>query len=534
MRAAKTLLLAGIYLACILSVSASASTIIYYENSETGIQQANMMMNLAGHFDSRVEAADVAGYEQGDMDLYDYAIYIGVDFDYEIPDAFFEDVRANRYNVFWIGDNFDDLSLRLQNNNPFGFEFADWYDGEDRDRIDYKDRQMVRATDFSFADVRVVGSPTVYSFVSPEDAPDYEHPHFLCGGKLCYLVENPFYYEGSDDRMLVLADLLHEFYQTGIGNVRQAMIRFEDISPGLYNLELLRSYVDELAARDVPFGFGVIPIFEDPEGLYYMEPTELHLKDDPALANTFNYMLRNGGTMIAHGCTHQNGDGITAEDWEFTYDIDAVPLEEDSEQWVKEKIETSLDEFAQWNWRPMIWETPHYSASQGDYRIFAQYFDVNWAQVQTFPVAWNADPVFGEALDPVSQRLPYYSATGEFGMAVLPENLGYLDAQTDEYSPETLLETADRLSIVRDAMPAFFFHYTLVSIEDVLTVIDGLKDRGYTFISPEDIIGDDGMNGLDGEPFGDGDTGLDDDGGDGDDPEYMADGDEKDNGACGF
>jgi uncharacterized protein YdaL len=536
MRVTRTLVLAGIFLALTLAVSASASTIIYYESSDTGIMQASLLMNMAGHFDNHVAMANLAEYEQGDLGDFDHALYIGIDYEYEIPEAFFEDVKSNHHRVFWISENFDDLSIRLQSENPFGFEYADWAEGGDRNRISYKDRELERADDFSFTDVRVVGSPTVYSFIIPEGKPDYEHPHFLCGGNLCYLVENPFYYEGGDDRMYVLADLLHEFYQTGIGNERKALVRYEDLSPGLYNLQMLRDFADELESRDVPFGFGVIPIFKDPEGLYYMEPTELHLKDDPALANTFNYMLRKGGTMVMHGCTHQHDSGITGEDWEFTYDIEGVPLEDDSEQWMRDKIETSLAEFDQWGWRPMIWETPHYSASHGDYKIVAEYFDAYWERILAFPVAPDDVPVFAEALEFVSQDLPYFSSTGSFGMQILPENLGYIDKNIEHYYPEDMLEVADRLSIIRDAVPTFFFHYTLVTIEDVMTVVDGLVDRGYEFISPEDFVGDDGMEGLDGEPFGDGETGL--EGGDDDDdanePDYMADGDESDNGACSF
>ena len=534
MRASRTTILAGIIIILATAFSASASTIVYYENSGTAIRQANMLINLVGHFDSQVSTADIADYEPGDLDSYDYAIYTGIAYDYDIPDAFFEDVKSNAHRVLWIAGNFDDLSLRLQSDNPFGFEFFEWIEESDRDKIRYKDRELSRKEDLSFTDVRVVGSPTVYSFLIPEGEPDYVHPHFLCGGNLCYLAENPFYYEGSDDRMLVFADLLHEFYETGVGTVREALLRFEDISPGFVDFNLLRSYADELSARDIPFGFGVIPIFLDPEGVYYSEPTELHLKDDPALANTFNYMLRQGGTMIVHGCTHQNGDGVTAEDWEFTYDIDAVPLEEDGEQWAREKVESSLEEFAHWGWRPMIWETPHYSASQGDYTVFAEYFGTYWEQVQTFPVAPGDDPVFGEALGPVSQSIPYFSSTGEFGMSILPENMGYIDTDYEDYSPEKMLETVDRLSVVRDAVPAFFFHYTMVPLEDLMAVIDGLIDRGYTFISPEELIGDDGMEGQDGEPFGDGETGLDGDDDDDGEPDYMSDGDEKDNGACGF
>ncbi len=534
MRVTRTLMLAGISLALTLAVSASASTVIYYEDHDTGIEQANMMMNLAGHFDSQIVLTNLADYELGDMSDFDHVVYIGVDWNYLIPGAFFDDVISNEHRVLWINENLDDLSARLQSGNPFGFEFADWNEGGDRNRIDYKDRQLERLEDFSFTDVRVVGSPTVYSFISPEGEPDNVHPHFLCGGKLCYLAENPFYFEGSDDRMYVLADLLHEFYQTGIGNVRKAMVRFEDISPGLYNLDLLRTFADEFESREIPFGLGVIPIFKDPEGLYSEPGTELHLGDDPALANTLNYMLRKGGTMAAHGCTHQHGDGITAEDWEFTYGLDPVPLEEDSEQWMRGKIEQSLAEFAAWNWRPMIWETPHYSASHGDYRVVAEYFDTYWERVLVFPVTPDEDPIFGEALEPISQNLPYHSSAGALDMAILPENLGYLEMDSGSITPEDLLEIADHLSIIRDAVPTFFFHYTLVTIEDVMTVVDGLVDRGYEFISPEDFIGDDGMDGLDGEPFGDGETGL--GGGDDDanETDYMADGDERDNGACGF
>ena len=72
--------------------------------------------------------------------------------------------------------------------------------------------------------------------------------------------------------------------------------------------------------RGVPFMVGVIPFFVDPgEGI------RLSLSDKPDLVDALQYMVRNGGTIVMHGVTHQY-KGTTATDFEFWDDNTNGPI----------------------------------------------------------------------------------------------------------------------------------------------------------------------------------------------------------------
>ncbi len=486
----------------------SAATVIYYDGAEgepNGILGSNMLLNLVGHFDDDAFTREVGLYEAGDMAEADHVLYLGTDWETPLPEAFLEDVASAEHRVMWIDGNLHQLTEYLAGPGVFGFEFVDWNPGEGLDRIDYKERMLVRAEDLSFIDIDVTGSPTVYSYITASEDADQEHPHFLCGADLCFLAENPMYFEGADDRMLVLADLLHEFFQTEAPEQKVAMLRLEDLSAGAFDLDVLLNLTALLEERDVPFGIGVIPFFRDPEGLYNPPDTEIALSDIPDFVDILAYMINHGGTLVMHGVTHQWDPEITGLGWEFSLGFDGTPLSYDSGPWARDRIELGLAEFMSQGWEPKIWETPHYSASHGDYHVFAEHFQTFWERPLVFPVAPEADPVFGQFLEPISQTIPYYTTTGSLGVGILPETLGYVDIETPEMTPEALLEKADRISIIRDGVACFFFHHTLIDLEDLLAVLDGLSDRGYTFVGPEDYIGDDGMGGGEDPDFGDDD-----------------------------
>ncbi len=103
----------------------------------------------------------------------------------------------------------------------------------------------------------------------------------------------------------------------------------------------------------------------------------------------------------------------------------------------------------------------------------------------------EAPPSFGEDLHPYSQMIPYFLQTSADRMAVLPETLNYIDLSSPDpyWHPEGKLAYTDRLSIIRDGVASVFVHFEFVPFEYLQVLLDGLKDRGYTFVGPEHFVG---------------------------------------------
>jgi len=469
---------------------ADASTVVYYDGNGDGNGPvvANMLLNLAAHFDADVVARNVNQYKSGDVSTFDHGMYICGESNF-LPAVFLADVAAGLRPFLWVDGNIEQLMNHLGPGDPFGFKVLDWRLGLGFDHLDYKGQLLERNGDTSFFRVEVTGDPDVYSYLTNANA-KARHPHFLCGGNLCYLAENPVYFQSADDRYFVFADLLHEFYQSDIAPDHRALIRFEDLAPGIAETDLMQQIAIALIARDAPFSVDVTPVFKDPLGVYFEPDTEIHLADDPDFVATVAHLLYSGGTLIMHGVTHQHDNGMSLADWEFVIGPSNQPLPYDSAQWARDRVAWGLAEFASQGWTPDIWETPHYAASHGDYLIFDEFFDVYYEQPLAFALPPDAPGVFGEPVVHSAQLMPYAAYNSASGMAVLPENMGYI-SNVPGMRPADLLAKADRLLIVRDGVASFFFHHNQVDIEEVLQVVDGLLDRGFRFVEPAELLGDD-------------------------------------------
>jgi Uncharacterized protein conserved in bacteria (DUF2334) len=466
-----------------------ASVTIYYDDpdgSGNGLRHANMLYHLVAHFDPEVQTADVTTYRTGDLARASHAIYLGSQ-GHTLPDDFLLDVALSGARVLWIGANFGQLFNAIGEEHDYGFSLTGWTLGATFDRLEFRGRVLERKAGRSFFTTVVHGLPHIYSMVSSSSEPGKRFPHFLCAGSLCYLAENPLPFTGIDDRPLLLADLLHEFFETGSEKNLRAMVRFEDLAPGVTDSQRLKKIGLTLFERGIPFSLGVIPVFTDPEGLYGPRGRTWRLSDDPDFVDAIRLLTGLGATLIMHGYTHQHDQGISRVDWEFTLGFDNVPIPADSAFRTRQRIRLGLAEFAAHGFRPRIWETPHYSASHGDYQIFAEFFDAFYCRPLLFPIAASSPGLFGLDLRPINQVLPYDTQTGPFGVPVLPENLGYIDASNPFTAPEALVERAEAIALVRDGIASFYVHDNIPE-RDLFTVVDGLIGLGFTFVGPDDFL----------------------------------------------
>ncbi|MCB9487822.1 MAG: DUF2334 domain-containing protein [Deltaproteobacteria bacterium] len=505
----------------LMAAPAMAATAIYYDadDDDYGLLSANLTYNLAAHFETEIDVIDIASYSSGDLDDYDYAMYIGIIWE-NVPQAFMADIVGADTKVLWIGGNLPFFTDYLGGSGSYGFQGGDYNDSDsDQDQITYKSRDMERAGgDLSFFEVTVTGSPTIYSTITSSSDGD-SYPHFLCSGNLCYLAEQPQLFEGSDDRMLVFADLLHEFYGTDVTTNQQALIRFYEVAPGYNDIDNMKDLLADLDGWDVPLNFAVVPVFKDPQG-WLGEPTDgVTLDDDPALVALLKQQVAKGATITQLGYTHQldYDDGATG-DTEFVLNGDGVPLPYDTANWAKGRVEAGLAELNKHGLTPDFWETPWHMASQGDYSVFADYFDYFMDQPMVFPYPIDGAPVFGQpgVEDWYTQKVPYGTWTSTAGMGIAPGNAGCIFPGQDDYDVENAIRNAERFSIIRDAVISFCIYSNLPE-EELGDLVEGVEGEGYTFVKPEQtlpgFVGDDD----DDDDTGDDDTGDDDTGDDDDD-----------------
>ncbi len=298
-----------------------------------------------------------------------------------------------------------------------------------------------------------------------EDGEGRRYPYAVRCGNLWYFADSPFSYALEGGRFLVLADLLHEILGENHPPEKKALVRIEDVNPEDDPADL-RDIASYLSKEGVPFQVSLIPIYKIPARQY-----EVDLSDRPELVAALKDMVRKGGTIVLHGSTHQHR-GATGEDYEFWDDIAGVPIPHESPDWVDERLKAALNECFRNGLYPLSWETPHYSASRSDYRTFARYFDTFY------------DRVMAAEISGTQQIFPYSLKLQDYGVTVIPENLGFLDFDNPE--PGRLLENAKNMKVVRDGTASFFFH-PFIPLRHLKTVVEGMKRQGWNFVSLRDF-----------------------------------------------
>src|SRR5690625_328934 len=88
-------------------------TLVLYDDEATNARTAEMYAivagNLATHFGmTEIKALDE--YSAGDLDKYDGAVYVGTDYQTDIPDALVTDVLKGDTDVLWVGENIQSLA----------------------------------------------------------------------------------------------------------------------------------------------------------------------------------------------------------------------------------------------------------------------------------------------------------------------------------------------------------------------------------------------------------------------------------------
>jgi uncharacterized protein YdaL len=422
---------------------------------------------LLGHFQVSTTVVGANDYQPRSIEANDITFYVGFSASNNVPAKFLDDMIRTEKSVVWLNTGFREACQRPDFRRHWGF-VVNRFDSTSQ-FVSVRHNQMLFAKgepNLNIVEITDRRNVTVVATAQSVGG-KRDVPYIVHAGNLIYVADSPFASAGSTDRYLLFADLLHDI----LGEQHEeaghsALIRIEDVNP-MENPDRLREIADMLSGRGIPFLVGVSPFYVNPgEGI------RVSLSDKPDLVDALKYMVQNGGTIVMHGVTHQYR-GITGSDYEFWDESSNGPIKDETVEGISRKMDSGIQEFMRNGLYPLIWETPHYTASTKFYQTIVKYFSS--AMEQRLSI---------EDFD-FSQFFPYIIYHDLYGQRVYPENLGYVplddDIEKGRASVKAIVDGARAHLAVRDGFAACFFH-AFVDIRLLEELVDQVQALGYTYI----------------------------------------------------
>jgi uncharacterized protein YdaL len=425
---------------------------------------------LLGHFNTTVTIKGVNDYTPREMYNYEYIFYNGFRAVNPVPAKFADDVMRMDKRIIWLSTGFREFSSRPGVAEKFGFVVTSVDSVSRFNAVKFNQHLFVKGE----PNINVVQlarkNPAVVVATASSSRTRKELPYIVQRGLFTYFADSPFSYADEGSTYLLFADMLHDILQEQHEESHSALIRIEDVNP-MENPEKLREIADLLSSRNIPFLVGVIPFYVNPN-----ENVRVSLSDKPDVVDALKYMVQNGGTIVMHGVTHQY-KGVTASDFEFWDENTNSVIKGETAEGIAHKLETGIQEFMKNGLYPLVWETPHYTASFLLYQTVAKYFST--AMEQRLAI---------EDFD-YGQFFPYVIHKDLFGQTIYPENLGYVPLDPDraksEASVRAILDGARNNLYVRDGFASNFFH-AFVDLDLLAEIVDSIQAMGYTYMDMRD------------------------------------------------
>lgn len=441
------------------------NVLIIYDGPEAqseAYKSAIFISRLLGHF--QIDSSEVVSVRRYESPLALEPDFLFLVFEEGFPEFssnLLADLKRREQPTIWLHMHIDHF-LEFQG-EKLGIAYEGWEERTDW-QIYYKG-QVFPKEDPGLNQINIL-EPKKVEILARVVSPDgRSYPYVLKSGSFWYFADSPFSYASEGSRFLILADLLHDILGQDHAVSRRALLRLEDINPQ-DDPQTLRRLGQWLNKEKIPFALSIIPIFRDP-----LNQEEIRLSERPKLVAVLKELVSFGGTIVLHGVTHQH-QGRSAEDYEFWDDIVGQPVPHESPDWVEERIKLGLEECWRCGLYPLAWETPHYSASQRDYRLIAQFFDSFY------------DRLMAAELVGSQQIFPYPCFLKDLGIKVIPENLGYVNFEKPD--PDDLISKARRHLVVRDGVASFFFH-PFVPLVHLQKIVQAMKAMGWEFVSLRDF-----------------------------------------------
>jgi uncharacterized protein YdaL len=424
------------------------------------------MAELLGHFKTTTTIIGVTSYKPHDIDKYDDVFYIGFSANYQVSPEFSQDIFTTSKPVVWLNSGFEGFCKHHDVQGKFGFSVSQYEKNIPFASVKAGNLVFTKGTrDLNLVQVSNKAGVEVWA-TAISVKPKKEMPYMVKSKNLTYVADLPFVAANETDRYLLFSEKLHDILGENHQETHKAIIRIEDVTP-LHDPNKLREIADIFAERGEPFLVGVVPIYVNPG-----EDRRVTLTDRPELVDALKYMVRNGGSIVMHGVTHQY-KGISTDDCEFWDGNNAKPIPGENSEDFGKKLELGIDEFFKNGLYPIAWETPHYEASVKAYETFAKYFGTVVEQRMAID---NFD---------YGQYFPYIIEKDIYGQKIYPENLGYVplnpNPDSSRSSVNRILKNAGMIHQVRDGIVSCFFH-PFLDLNLLKELIDGLKSQGFSFV----------------------------------------------------
>lgn len=470
------------------------------EDRELGELHAVNIANLAGrHAEAALQA--ISQYQPHDRDGHDALIVVNSVYGQSVPAALIDDAVNGTGATVWIQPD----PASLQASAPGLAAQVGWLAEAATTKafpdVLYRGEHFTRSPDSTdlVAEIRVTDPDRVEVLAQMQAADGELVPWALRSGALTWVSESPMPFADEDDRYLVFADILSRTLAPDAPNVRQALMRIEDIGPNA-DPGQARALLAAIEALNVPFAATVYDTFVDPNG-YYSDGRERRFTMSlrPYLASALRDMARAGGTLIMYGQTHQHGVtpnpdfGVSGGDYEFFQArLDPAgqfellgPLDDDDDAMWDDRIDLAFSNWAEAGLpRPWLFTSPHYAASRSAYRSLGTRFAARLERVLYFSGEASGDPGGGDEL--YAEQFFPYPVRDIRGDVILPETLGNWAPEGSVHgrSMEAMLETARRNLVLRDSYASFFFHWYLDPAR-LTELTTSLQAMGYEFVSPQ-------------------------------------------------
>jgi uncharacterized protein YdaL/uncharacterized lipoprotein YddW (UPF0748 family) len=426
-----------------------------------GDNDHKQIASLLSHFKADVTITKISQNNipsRENLNKNDVVFVVCVDQEYQFPEQFLVNLSEFQNTLCWIHYGVDQF-LKL-NRNRFGFILNNVRYDSTYNQVFYNEFTLPR-TDPAFSEIAITDSSICHQIATLSNGIDFL-PYAVKSDNFWYFVDLPTAFVIEGGRHIVFSDLLHDIIREDHERRPLALVRIEDVNP-LTDPNSIKKIARYLKSQKVPFSLGLTPFYLNPE-----TNENVALSDRPEIVEALKNIVRSGGSIIMHGSTHQYR-GETTADYEFWDIMSGTPLFSDSKEYVRQRLITGLSELGKNKLYPIVWETPHYGASQLDYSVINTFFSTAYERRQTIDLHGS------------DQLLPYLIYEHTAGGKIIPENLGYIPLTSPDANP--MLMAAQNNLAVRDGVASFFFH-PFVDISVLKDIISGLKKLGYSFASP--------------------------------------------------
>ncbi len=419
---------------------------------------------LLGHFHTEVTIRAANDYKSGEVNNFDFTFFVGFSKKYNPPDKFLKDIYATSKTVVDMNTGLEYFSKNYDLKKKFGFTFVDFDTLSNFYLVKFKDKTLPKGEP-NCNIIKITNPSLCHVVATAVSERQREVPYIISANNFWYIADFPLSYATENDRYLLFADMLHDLLGEPHAPSHTALIRIEDVDP-LEDPVKLREIADYLYSQQIPFLVAIIPFYVDPAaGL------RVSLSEKPEFVDAIHYMMEHGGTVVMHGVTHQYREQ-TATDFEFWDASINKPIKNDSREYVEKKLTAGIEECLKNGIYPLLWETPHYAASNLDYSVISKFFSSAIEQRLSM-----------EDLD-YSQYFPYVIEKDLYGQKIYPENLGFVpmdeSAEKETEYVKKLIEYARANLIVRDGYASAFFH-PFVKLEFLEQLVTGIQELGYTY-----------------------------------------------------